>query len=81
LAKLRGGASSLSEMMTVSGGGHDARFFHNTCLLVKVLLAAHGPVSNIPIDGLYEEVVKQKIPIDGWPQFVYERFSGGKPMR
>ena len=68
-------ADGASEMEGV-GGWRAARFFHNTCLLVKVLLAAHGPVSNTPIDTLYEEVVAQKVPIEAWPQFVYERYSG-----
>jgi len=74
-AKARTLADGASEMEGV-GGWRAARFFHNTCLLVKVLLAAHGPVSNTPIDTLYEEVVAQKVPIEAWPQFVYERYSG-----
>jgi len=54
------------------------RFFHNTCLLVKVLLAAQTKVklNNLPIEELYRDVIAKALPVDAWPQYVYERFTG-----
>ncbi len=83
-AQHRVGIEPLAEIRTTSapvGSSHDpqvnVRFFHNTCLLVKVLLAAQTKVklNNIPIDELYRDVVAQALPVDAWPQFVYERFT------
>jgi len=56
----------------------EERFFHNTCLLVKVLLSAQTKVklNNIPIDELHRDVVAKALPCDAWPQFVYEKFTG-----
>ena len=59
-----------------SRGGPDAMgFFHNTCLLIKVLLSRQGVVGNIAIDELYEHVVKHRVPIEEWPQFIYRRYT------
>ena len=54
------------------------RFFHNTCLLVKVLLAAQTKLklNNLPIEELYRDVIAKALPVDAWPQYVYERFTG-----
>lgn len=58
----------------VHGGPDTLGFFHNTCLLVKVLVARQQPVRNIPIDELYEDVRKRELPIEEWPQFIYQRY-------
>jgi len=50
-------------------------FFHNTCLLVKLLLSQSQTVSNVPIDDLYEEVRRKALPMDDWPMFIYSRVS------
>ena len=34
----------------------EQQFFHNTCLLVKLLLSHSSAVPNLPIDELYDEV-------------------------
>ena len=62
------------------GGPDTLGFFHNTCLLVKVLMANRsggGGASalNLPIDTLYETVLRQKTPIEEWPQFIYQKYS------
>ena len=44
-----------------AGGGKDQarvvekRFFHNTCLLVKLMLSDSQEIDNVPINELYDE--------------------------
>lgn len=64
-----GGASVASNATT------SRTFFHNTCLLVKLLLSQSQTVSNVPIDELYEEVVRKAMPMDDWPMYIYQRVS------
>ena len=59
------------------GGDQNARFFHNTCLLIKVLVSGSHQVDNTPIDDLYEEVLAQKLSVEAWPQYIYERLVQG----
>jgi hypothetical protein len=62
----------------------EQQFFHNTCLLVKLLLSASSAVPNLPIDELYDEAVAQRVAMDEWPMFVYNRFCAAaeaEPVR
>ena len=59
----------------IVGGPDTLGFFHNTAILVKGLLARNQTVGNVPIDELYEHVVNNKVPIEEWPHFIYERVS------
>jgi len=53
-------------------------FFHNTCLLVKMMITkTEKPVSDVFIQDLYDEVRAQSIPMSDWPLYIYS--SVGKP--
>ena len=55
-----------------------ATLFHNTALLVKLLLAqaADGPgVTNVPIDDLFEEVQRKGLAPDEWPVYIHSRLQ------
>ena len=70
------GADALAGKAAVAASGPDTLgFFHNTCLLVKVLMSRGQAVANLPIDDLYETVLAQKLPIEEWPSFIYQRYS------
>lgn len=59
-----------------SGAGQSKmgrQFFHNTCLLVKLLLAEKYSVQNVFVQDLYEEVLRKKVPMEEWPMYVYTR--------
>lgn len=58
------------------GAGHSTmgrQFFHNTCLLVKLLLADKYKVQNVFVQDLYDEVIRKKVPMEEWPMYVYTR--------
>ena len=62
----------------------EQQFFHNTCLLVKLLLSHSSAVPNLPIDDLYDEVVQKRVAMDEWPMYVYNRFCSAaeaEPVR
>lgn len=65
----------LVEKSAVDGGADTMGFFHNTCLLIKVLLSKHQKVGNLPIDELYDHVCTHAVPIEEWPQFIYRRYT------
>ena len=69
-------ANAPASAARANGGPDTLGFFHNTCLLIKVLLAERkGVASNLAIDELYEHVVKHAVPIEEWPQFIYRRYT------
>ena len=62
----------------------EQQFFHNTCLLVKLLLSHSSAVPNLPIDELYDEVLHKRVAMDEWPMFAYNRFcaaADAEPVR
>jgi len=75
------GATPNQALGVIDGGRQSVdatvRWFHNTCLLVKVLLAAqsNAKLNNIPIDDLYRDVVAKAVPVDSWPNYIYEQFT------
>ena len=46
---------------------------HRTALLIKALASKSQPVINLPIDELFEDALGQKVPIEEWPTFIYQR--------
>lgn len=51
-------------------------FFHNTCLLVKMMLSKDADQSSeVSIQELYDEVRAQKIPMADWPMYIFTSLS------
>ena len=60
----------------------DARSAHAVCATRRCAdpaasLARSQPVSNLPIDELYEHVVSHEVPIEEWPQWILQRYGHG----
>ena len=54
--------------------------FHNTCLLVKLLLNTRQMPENVLTQELFDEVQSKGVPVDEWPTYVHSRMSGGQPI-
>lgn len=85
LASLLGSHAARSPAVATGGGVGSAapplaltahaqqRFFHNTCLLIKLLLKSDAP--NVSIPELFEAALDERVPADEWPIFVYRKLS------
>lgn len=85
LASLLGSHAARSPAIATGGGVGSAapplaltahaqqRFFHNTCLLIKLLLKSDAP--NVSIPELFEAALDERVPADEWPIFVYRKLS------
>ena len=63
---------------TVADGGAPASrltIYHDQQARGTTEAAETQVVGNVPIDDMYEHVVKNKVPIEEWPHFIYERVS------
>mmetsp|Transcript_10459 Transcript_10459/g.30901 ORF Transcript_10459/g.30901 Transcript_10459/m.30901 type:complete len:401 (+) Transcript_10459:576-1778(+) len=54
--------------------------FHNTCLLVKLLLSTRQLPATVLVQELYDEVQQKGVPVEEWPTYVHARMSGGQPI-
>ena len=71
-------AAAKGSMILGGVGGPDlVGLFHNTALVMKALLAQTQHVGNVPIDDLYEHVVKHAVPMEEWPQFILKQYAQG----
>ena len=48
-------------------------YFLSSFLLLKTALAAQGQVANIGAQDVFEEIVRNEVPLDEWPTYIFTR--------
>lgn len=46
------------------------RVFFSQCLAMKLNYKAKDPAQTVPIPVLYEKALENKVPVEGWPEFI-----------